>query len=216
MSVDTRDALLDAALDLFVEQGVDVPSLREITRAAGQKNTNALQYHFGDREGLLRDLLERHGQLVDQHRDALLDELDGPDQPPIRPLAAALVLPLVQLLDDAPGGPAYLQVAAEVVARPVRFSGILDLVTQRPSLLRWGLIVEPHLPPAAVGPPLHRRFTAIRFAHSELGSRARERGSRADHRLSTSHLIDLVAGLLTTPVSPETAQLIDARPTRRR
>jgi AcrR family transcriptional regulator len=210
---DTRDALLDAALDLFVERGVDVPSLREITRAAGQRNTNALQYHFGDREGLLRDLLDRHGELVDQHRDALLDDAPGHG---VRPLAAALVEPLVRVLDDATGGPAYLQVAAEVVARPVRFGRVLDLVIARPSLLRWSQLVEPHLPPAAVGKPLHRRFTTIRFAHGELGSRARERGSRADHRLSTSHLVDLVAGLLTTPVSPETAQLIEARATRNR
>ena len=91
----------------------------------------------------------------------------------------------------------------------MHFSGVVDLVTQRPSLVRWSQLVEPFLPPQAVGRPLHRRFTAIRFVHNELGSRAKERQRRADHRLFTSHLIDVVCGLLTAPVSAETSALID-------
>ncbi len=76
--------------------------------------------------------------------------------------------------------------------------------------MRWGQLVEPFLPAQAVGRPLHRRFTAIRFVHNELGSRAKERQSRADHRLFTSHLIDVVCGLVTAPVSAETSALIDS------
>ncbi len=209
---DTRTALLDAALELFAEQGFEQPSMREITRAADQRNTNALQYHFHDRQGLLRDLLNRHGELVDQHRDELLDEVSARNQ--LRPVAAALVIPLADLLRSAKGAE-YLQLTAELVARPTHFRGVVDLVTQRPSLVRWSQIVEPFLPPSAVGRPLHRRFTAIRFAHNELGSRAKERHSRADHRLFTNHLIDLVCGLLITPVSNETAALIRDTPTDR-
>jgi AcrR family transcriptional regulator len=205
---DTRTALLDAALGLFAEQGVELPSMREITRAAEQRNTNALQYHFNDRQGLLRDLLNRHGDTVDQHRDALLGEIGTDNE--LRPVAAALVVPLADLLRSAQGAE-YLQLTSELVARPSHFREVVDLVTQRPSLLRWSHVVEPFLPPQAIGRPLHRRFTAIRFVHNELGSRARERQSRADHRLFTSHLTDLVCGLLTAPVSPETAGFIDSR-----
>ncbi len=204
---DTRTALLDAALGLFAEQGVELPSLREITRAAGQRNTNALQYHFTDRQGLLRDLLDRHGAMVDQHRNALLDDIMPVGTGALRPLAAALVVPPADLLRSREGSE-YLQLTAELVARPTHFRGVADLVTARHSLLRWSHHVEPFLPPQAIGRPLHRRFTAIRFVHNELGSRAKERQSRADHRLFTSHLIDLVCGLLTAPVSPETSALI--------
>ena len=183
--------------------------MREITRAAGQRNTNALQYHFHDREGLLRDLLDRHGEVVDRHRNELLDEIGGTGRDLLRPIAAGLVVPLAALLTDE-SGRRYLQLTAEMVARPVHFSGAVDLVTQRPSLVRWSQLVEPFLPPQAVGRPLHRRFTAIRFVHNELGSRAKERQRRADHRLFTSHLIDVVCGLLIAPVSAETSALIDA------
>ena len=204
---DTRAALLDAALEMFAAQGVEQPSLREITRAAGQRNTNALQYHFTDRQGLLRDLLNRHGAMVDHHRDALLDEIVGGSSNDLRPIAAALVVPLANLLRVS-RGPEFLQVAAELVARPTHFRGTVNLVTRRDSLLRWSHSVEPFLPPGAIGRPLHRRFTAIRFVHNELGSRAKERQSRADHRLFTSHLIDLVCGLLVAPVSVETSAFI--------
>jgi AcrR family transcriptional regulator len=210
MTSDTRTALLDAALGLFAEQGVELPSMREITRAAAQRNTNALQYHFRDREGLLRDLLDRHGDAVDQRRNVLLDEIEARADGTLRPLAAALVLPLAALLSHGGSGREYLQLTAELLARPVHFGGVVDRVTQRPSLVRWGRLVEPSLPAQAVGRPLHRRFTAIRFVHNELGSRAKERQSRADHRLFTSHLIDVVCGLVTAPVSAETSALIDA------
>ena len=207
---DTRTALLDAALGLFAEQGVELPSMREITRAADQKNTNALQYHFRDREGLLRDLLDRHGDAVDHRRNVLLDEIQADDDHTLRPLAAALVVPLAALLSEAGSGREYLQLTAELMARPVHFGGVVDLVTKRASLVSWGHLVEPFLPAQAVGRPLHRRFTAIRFVHNELGSRAKERQSRADHRLFTSHLIDVVCGLVTAPVSAETSALIDS------
>lgn len=207
MTAETRGALLAAAATLFADGGIDGPSLREITRAAGQRNTNALQYHFGDRDALLRALLDGRGDAVDAHRATLLDGVG--QAPSLRRLANALVAPLVAQLDDRPGGPEYLQVAGEIVARPVRFAEVFPLVTARPSLRRWAELVEAYLPPEAVGRPLHRRFAAIRFVHGELASRAREGRSRTDHRLFTSHLVDLVTALLSAPVSHETVALID-------
>jgi hypothetical protein len=48
----------------------------------------------------------------------------------------------------------------------------------------------------------------------EMGRRARS-GPRADERLFTSDLVDLVAGVLSAPVSDETRRLAAARPRRR-
>lgn len=207
---DTRRLLVAAAERLFAERGVDGPSLREITRAAGQRNTAALQYHFGERDDLLRAVLDKHAAGVDAQREALLDaaELAGSDAAAARALANALVVPLVAKLDDGDGGPEYLQIVGEMVMRPRRFAAPLAALAEGPGMRRWTKLVEPMLPPQAGGRPLHRRSAAFRFVHCELAGRAARPRSRRDHRLFTSHLVDLVLALVTAPVSDETRRLI--------
>lgn len=204
---DTRRVLIAAAERLFADQGVDGPSLREITRAAGQRNTAALQYHFGDRDDLLLAVLDKHGRDIDVKREALLDSVELDHPPNARALAGALVVPLVAKLDDADGGPEYLRIVGEMAMRPLRFAKPLVAAADTPSMRRWLKDVEALVPPEASGRPLHRRSAAYRFVHGELAGRARER-SRRDHRLFTSHLVDLVLALLTAPVSDETRRLI--------
>ena len=69
-----RRQILDAALQLFATNGITGTSLREIRLAANQRNAAALQYHFTDKEGLLRALLERELPLLVDRRRALLSE----------------------------------------------------------------------------------------------------------------------------------------------
>lgn len=58
-SISTRDLLLDAATRLFAERGVDNVPIAEIVRAANQRNTSAIHYHFGNRDEVLRAVLAR-------------------------------------------------------------------------------------------------------------------------------------------------------------
>ena len=208
MTAEARLAIVRAAEQLFASEGVERPSLREIARTAGQGNTNAAQYHFGDRDGLLLAVLDRHRDRVEGRRDELLDMVESAVPADPRSLSAALVSPLVAELSEPDGGAAHLQIVAEVMARPVRFADVLDAHWQAPSIRRWSQLVEPLLPPEAVGRPLHRRFAVVRFVHAELASRARERGGRGDHRLFASHLVDLVTAMLAAPVTPWTTELI--------
>ena len=71
----TRLRILLAAEQLFAERGVDGVSLREIGAAAGQRNNSAVQYHFGDRDGLLRALYELRLEPLNLRRTELLDAL---------------------------------------------------------------------------------------------------------------------------------------------
>src|SRR3954447_24952376 len=93
-SDDTRDRLGDAAENLFAEHGVGGVSLREINRAAGAKNAVAVQYHFGDREGILRAINAKHFPAIDARRHAMLDEYEAQGKDDVRALAAAWVRPL--------------------------------------------------------------------------------------------------------------------------
>jgi AcrR family transcriptional regulator len=214
-------SLIAAAEQLFADRGIDGVSLREINREAQQRNTTSLQYHFGDREGLLRAILLKHGREIHTGRNALLDQYEANDVDDIRALASAFVLPLVAKLHDPDGGRCYLRIAAELVNRtsgeihPDEPSILSDPLGRDPrdSITRWSQLIGPLMPGDVVGPPLHRRYAAMRFAHIELGRRATERPHQSD-RLFTSHLVDLVSAMLVTPVSDETAMLLANRPER--
>lgn len=57
----TRARLIASAEQLFAERGVASVSLNEITRAAQQKNRNAVHYHFGSKEALVQAIFENTG-----------------------------------------------------------------------------------------------------------------------------------------------------------
>jgi|EndMetStandDraft_2_1072991.scaffolds.fasta_scaffold113778_1 AcrR family transcriptional regulator len=74
----TVDALLIAGERMFADRGADVP-LREIAIAAGQRNNSAVQYHFGDRQGLIAAIVRRRLQSVEASGARLLVGVDRSD-----------------------------------------------------------------------------------------------------------------------------------------
>lgn len=213
---DTRDRILAAAARLFAERGIGAVSLREINREAGAKNAVAVQYHFGDRAGILRAIAAKHGPDVDARRHAMLDEYEAKGEADLRTLVAALVRPLAAKLEDRDGGLDYLQIHAELTNIPPTRDSSGDEPNRKDSMQRWRLLVEPNIADDAAR--LHRRFAAIRFSALEIGRRART-GPHRDDRLFISDLIDLVTGMLAAPPSDETTRLMkerDAARTRRR
>ncbi|MGC2192550.1 MAG: TetR/AcrR family transcriptional regulator [Candidatus Dormiibacterota bacterium] len=72
----TRGRILEAALDLFTEQGFDKTSLREVSERVGVTKA-ALYYYFHSKEEILSSLVERaHG--IGHHGLDVLPLLDGP------------------------------------------------------------------------------------------------------------------------------------------
>jgi AcrR family transcriptional regulator len=211
---DTRTRLITTAELLFAERGVDGVSLNEINRGAGQRNASALQYHFSDRAGLLKAVIDKHGPDVDARRDVLLQQYRDFGAEDMRALAAALVLPLAAKLSDPDGGREYLRIVAELMNRPDPPFDILLNETAGAGILTWRECLDPLLTRESIA-IFHTRFTAIRFTHVELAARAAGR-PRPDDRLFTSRLIDLVAAVLATSVSEQTAGLLRQRNARRR
>ncbi|WP_204366817.1 TetR family transcriptional regulator [Mycobacterium sp. UM_CSW] len=210
-----RSALIAAAERLFAERGIEAVSLREIMRAAGQRNTTSLQYHFGDRSGLVRAVVDRHVEQVSLRRLALLDLLDDMS---LRDAAKVLVQPLVAKLADPDGGAEFLRIAGQLVNATERVVEADDPVAPliydpAGSMRRWAELVDPLMPPGVAGPPLHRRYAAVRFTHLELARRAHA-NPKGDQALFSSHLTDLVCAILGTPLSSETANLLSRRPSR--
>jgi AcrR family transcriptional regulator len=208
-TTDNRKRILEAAEMIFAQQGIGA-SLREISRAAGQGNTRAAQYHFGDRDGLVLAVLEPYRAETAQRRHELLDAYEQAGVPDERELAAALVLPLAAKLGDA-GGRRYLQILTEYILTTPRREA---LARQAPddSVRRWHRLLD-QLAGRTRPDPFQRyapRISAIRVVLIALARRAAasdisetDSGPDIDEELYVAFLIDQAAALLAVTMSPE-------------
>jgi AcrR family transcriptional regulator len=207
---DGRRRLLDAAAELFAEQGSEGVSLRQINERAGMRNASASQYHFGDRAGLIRSLIAEHQPEVDAGRHALLDVYEARSPEGFYDLADALVRPFAPKLASRSGGRGYLQVCADLLNSPKPIFPIGMSEGADDSMERWLRYVAPLL--SDEDRRLHMRFTAYQFTMTELARRARSGHAGGDDRLFISHLVDLVAALLAAPHSATTRRLLTEKP----
>lgn len=126
-SAQTRDRFIQAGQQLFAERSIDSVSLNEITVAAGQKNRNALQYHFGNREGLLQAIIDAHATRVRVLRQPYLD---NNDRNSARSAAQALIKPLEDYVEENASAIYYVKILSQLAAlnstilNPASTSGI--------------------------------------------------------------------------------------------
>jgi AcrR family transcriptional regulator len=89
--------LLDAAERLIATRGYEVP-LRDIAVEAGHRNNSAVQYHFGNREGLIAAIVARRLGPMELVRSQMLKALAAQeDEASTRDLISVLVLPILQM-----------------------------------------------------------------------------------------------------------------------
>ncbi|EQB10705.1 hypothetical protein L288_03795 [Sphingobium quisquiliarum P25] len=113
----TRAKLIGVAERLFAGQGVQAVSLNEINKAAGQRHGSACQYHFGNKDGLIQAILDKHVPGIARQRDRLFDEMEaGGGVPAIEQVVAAFVRPVAAKLLDPDGGKAFVRLNAQLVA----------------------------------------------------------------------------------------------------
>lgn len=72
----THDRILDAAEQLFAEGGVAGTSVRAITEQA-QVNVAAVNYHFGTKEKLVRAVIGRRLEVLEDARTIALDAVEA-------------------------------------------------------------------------------------------------------------------------------------------
>ena len=108
--------ILRSAEKLLADHGIDGVSLRDIAVQAGQKNTNAVQYHFGNKADLIRAIWQRHAEGIELARSKLLEEL--PNNPDLPSVVNLLVTPVLDKLNDTDGGRDYLLIMSQLVSNP--------------------------------------------------------------------------------------------------
>ncbi|MEX2581179.1 MAG: efflux transporter outer membrane subunit [Verrucomicrobiales bacterium] len=135
----TRSRLLDAAESLFADNGFRNVSLRLITRKAGA-NLAAVNYHFGSKEALVREVLTRVIGPINEERLELLEKAETNHEGapvPIEEILDALHRPVVNRLKaSAHHSSVYLKLAGRCLSEPAEnFSetlvGIFKEVVER-------------------------------------------------------------------------------------
>jgi AcrR family transcriptional regulator len=114
-ATETRRKLLDAAARTFAEQGVRNASMVEITRRAGQRNSGALHYHFGSREGVLCAVLAEHADFLATREGELLAAAQAGPADDVAAVIEAVVRPAAELAESGWRGRSFLLILADLV-----------------------------------------------------------------------------------------------------
>src|ERR1700675_1808248 len=120
----TKDRILNAAEELFMEHGFEATSLRQIT-ATARVNLAAANYHFGSKEDLFEAVLTRRLDPMNQERVALLTRFEHETAPralPCERILAAMFIPALKLARDPErGGKNFLRLLGRAYADPAPF-----------------------------------------------------------------------------------------------
>jgi AcrR family transcriptional regulator len=123
-TLDTRERILDVAERLFMENGYEGTSMRVITGAA-EVNLAAVNYHFGSKEALLREVFRRRLAWLNHQRLEALDRLEeqaaGAPLKPSQILEAFFGTLLRMGEDPALGGMTFLRLLGRTLTEPAEF-----------------------------------------------------------------------------------------------
>jgi len=207
---ETRRLLMQAAVKLIAEKAGEQVSIREILDLANQKNSSAMQYHFGSLKGLIAAIHAERASETQAKRAEMLAQLLADDpEPNVRQICEVMFRPAFELARARPDYRTYIKAfgheltlsetsAATKAFRGRGGGGESGLEITR--LLRNAL---PHLSEPTF---LQRLDFAVRLNASAIYARARAkaafRGAQAD--VFRDGLTDSTVGLL---VAPETMQL---------
>ncbi|HEY9312825.1 TetR/AcrR family transcriptional regulator [Williamsia sp.] len=182
--------LLDAAERMMATRGYEVP-LRDIAVAAGHRNNSAVQYHYGNRRGLIAAIVARRLGPMEVERERMLEEFDAQGKKPtVRDLISILVLPILEM-------------------KGTHYARFLEVT--RPSwpdesiptgYTSWPKVLE-QLNNSLAGdtPTRHRRVAAVATAMFALIAdfeRRTELGEQSESE--PDEIIDMLTSMMTTPI----------------
>jgi len=131
--IDGRELLLEAALRLFAEQGIEGVSIRAVNREAGL-GPASVHYHFGTKEALLNAVLHRYGDVVIDRIKDRAEELSEPGATAnARDLVTMLAEPYLDLIASPNAdGRAWVRLMSQLLQHDP------ELILDRPSArLTW-------------------------------------------------------------------------------
>lgn len=113
-SLETREALMAVAQELYAKRGIDSVSLNEIMAQAGQKNRNAMQYHFGNRDGLLQAIVDKHASIIYEIRSDFITLVKDSNLSSAEIAARVFVEPIALYIEKYPEGVHYVKILSQL------------------------------------------------------------------------------------------------------
>jgi AcrR family transcriptional regulator len=166
---DTRDRILAAAETLFMERGYAATSLRMIT-AKARVNLAAVNYHFGSKESLIREVFERRLGPLNAARLAYLDRLEEKAQGralAVERIVEAIVVPALQVSRDPLGGGAvFLRLLGRAISEPASYVRETLPAHYREVIIRFKDAFSralPHVPEQDLAWRMHFMFGAMSY-----------------------------------------------------
>lgn len=200
----TRDVILATAERLFAEHGVFAVSNRQISEAAGQGNNTAVGYHFGTKTDLVRAIVRRHTEQIDQSRARMLTGLG--DDPGVRDWLNCLIRPQAEHLAEIGPPSWFARFGAQVMTDPALRPIMIEESLSSPSLLQIvdGLKLSLPALPSAVRRErndMARLLMVHLLAEHERGLAEGTPVPRPTWDEMATGLIDALVGLWSAPVT---------------
>ena len=205
----TRKALMRSAERLFATQGPGNVTSRAIVEASGQKNESALQYHFGNREGLIREIHAHWANEIGQLRAVMLESL--PTDAGLRDIVAFMVTPPFELGRTNADFRRYIRAfGPEVVLSELP---AINAMLRERGAQEIPRLLQNELPQLSADALASRLDGAVRFASLSMAQHARQprafTGGEAS--LFLHRLMDSLVGLLGVEASEQTRKLEQQR-----
>jgi AcrR family transcriptional regulator len=189
------------------EHGIDHVSLNAINRASGHRNRSAINYHFGSREAIVRELLGRTMVTLDAERNTLLDHLETTNGAlSERDAIEILVGPLArQLL--TPDGRRFLRLCGQVVNHPRYVADARETLQVNSSTARCVRYLASAFAQLPESIATERRSQLAGLAIRALAEQARLLDTKPPPRpplpieAFTANLVDVLLAVLTAPTS---------------
>jgi AcrR family transcriptional regulator len=210
--IDTRERILRAAESLFMDRGFAATSLRMIT-ARAKVNLAAVNYHFGSKEALIREVFGRHLAPLNQARIAYLDRLEavaGGRAVGLEKIIEAIVTPpLLVSRDPLRGGAVFLRLLGRAFSEPTDHMREFLPAQYREVVVRFKQALVralPDVPEAELVWRMHFMFGAMSYAMAgndalQLISTCNVEGADDAEAVIRRLVPFLTAGLQGTPAS---------------
>lgn len=127
---DIKERLILAALKLFSEQGIHGVSMRNINTLSGTKNSGAAHYHFGNKLGLIKALLEFLSDAIQEIRDEHFEDIQNQiisGQADARTILGAFYSPYIHLYKERDYGKQAIRFFARIATEATpEIQGVLN------------------------------------------------------------------------------------------